>query len=87
MIKMIDEVQGNQCADLIEYLAEHPEGITKGEAMDLLGIANLPGRIFDLRKAGFEIVTAKATKLNRRKKRIYFAIYRLAEHAEGRAEE
>jgi len=41
---------------LLEYLQEHPEGITPLEALRVIGTFRLAARVYDLRKRGHRIV-------------------------------
>ena len=41
---------------LLEYLQEHPEGITPLEALKVIGTFRLAARVYDLRKRGHRIV-------------------------------
>ena len=43
-----------QCVRLVDYFKQR-KGITRLEAMNILGIGNLPARIFDLRESGYVI--------------------------------
>ena len=41
---------------LLEYVQEHPEGITPLEALKVIGTFRLAARVYDLRKRGHRIV-------------------------------
>lgn len=43
-----------QCVRLVDYFKQR-KGITRLEAMNILGIGNLPARIFDLRESGYVV--------------------------------
>ena len=81
--EMMDAVnQGTQNADVLEYMIRY-DGITSREAYKNLGVTRLSARIADLKKAGFEIETTRISTLNRRKKKVFCNVYRLAEYKEG----
>lgn len=46
----------SQADDILEYLREHPEGITPLEALDRFGCMRLAARVSDLRRAGHDVV-------------------------------
>ena len=81
--ELMDSVnQGTQNADVLEYMIRN-DGITSREAYKNLGVTRLSARIADLKKAGFEIDVTRISTLNRRKKKVFCNVYRLAEYKEG----
>jgi len=74
--------QGTQNADVLDYMIQN-DGITSREAYKNLGVTRLSARIADLKKAGFEIEVTRISTLNRRKKKVFCNVYRLAEYKEG----
>lgn len=74
--------QGTQNADVLEYMIQN-DGITSREAYKNLGVTRLSARIADLKKAGFDIEVTRISTLNRRKKKVFCNVYRLAEYKEG----
>ena len=46
----------SQADDILQYLREHPEGISAIEAMEKFGCMRLAARISDIRAAGHEII-------------------------------
>lgn len=54
----------SQCNRLVDYLNEHPKGITQIEALNELGILRLASRISEL-KDDFLIVKETETVMNR----------------------
>ena len=52
--------------------------LTRKQAMDLLGIANLTARVSELRQAGYNVVDTWATERNRYGELVKFKIYSLA---------
>lgn len=57
--------KGTQKSDIIEYLKEHGS-ITRLEAINELGIIELPARISELEKEGFRIPRQEYTGISRR---------------------
>lgn len=57
--------KGTQKSDIIEYLKEHGS-ITRLEAINELGIIELPARISELEKEGFVIPRKEYTGTSRR---------------------
>lgn len=69
----------SQTEQIIRYLKKHPAGLTRVQALEKFECINLPGRICDLRSAGFDIASVWQTKkkLNGDVKR--YVQYRLVE--------
>lgn len=61
---------------VLEHLAAG-KTITAAQAMDQYGIAQLPARIFRLRRRGYPITTVTKTSINRYGEPVHFAEYRL----------
>lgn len=73
----------NQCQRILQYMRDHPDGITTWEAIREFGCTRLPARIADLRRDGFMISKEIQTSKNRYGDNVSFARYRLEEdHAE-----
>lgn len=53
-----------QCARILRHLQTHKKGITDLDAYNLYHIRRLSGRIFDLRKRGFNIETLYDSYVN-----------------------
>ncbi len=53
-----------QCIRLLRHLQTHKKGITDLEAYNLYQIRRLSGRIYDLRKRGFNIETVYDSYVN-----------------------
>lgn len=69
----------SQTEQIIRYLRKHPAGLTRLQALEKFDCINLPGRICDLRQAGFSIASVwrEKKKLNGDVKR--YVQYRLVE--------
>ena len=67
-----------QAAQVLEHLQAGRE-ITSLVAMELYGIIQLPRRIFDLRQAGYNVISDQAMVENRRREIVRISVYRLAE--------
>ena len=65
-----------QNAEILAYL-EAGGGLTPQLALSLFGSFRLGARIWDLRKAGNEIVEERVPVLNRYGKVVYVSLYRL----------
>lgn len=68
----------SQCERILKYLKPKRRTITRAQAMDQLGIANLPARILDLRKEGHAIADRWKTQRNRFGDMTKFKVYFLA---------
>ena len=66
----------NQCEQILDYMQKHGS-ITGMESIGL-GVMNYKGRIFDLRKLGFNIETKQETVVNANGEKKTFARYYLA---------
>ena len=67
----------NQCKKILQYMREHPDGITTWEAIREFGCTRLPARIADLRRDGCMISKEIQTSKNRYGDTVCFARYRL----------
>lgn len=67
---------------LLDYLYDHPEGVTALDTWTLLGIARCASRIFDIKKLGHTIETETVTVHNRYGEPCSVARYRLIEPAD-----
>ena len=65
-----------QAAQVLEHLQSGQE-ITSLVAMELYGIIQLPRRIFDLRQAGYNVISDQAMVENRRREIVRISVYRL----------
>lgn len=54
----------SQCDMMLNHMREHGS-ITSREAMYDYGIGRASGRVFDLRKRGYDVETTMETRLNR----------------------
>ena len=68
----------SQNKQILEHLKTH-RGITSMQAFELYGITRLSGRIFDLRKAGHNIVSIDRDVTNRYGEKCRVAEYRVCE--------
>ena len=66
-----------QCKDILAFMKKHG-GITNWDAITKIDCARLAARIFDLRKAGYEIITDKVCRKTESGKTKHYAVYRLA---------
>lgn len=64
---------------VLTHLKNHKNGITPKTAYERYGIMRLSGRIFELRKAGYNIIRDDITEKNRYGHPVTFARYRLVE--------
>ena len=69
-----------QCDILLQYMQKH--GSITGMESVMLGVMNYKGRIFDLRKAGHEIMTKMETVTNSYGEKKTYARYYLVEEEE-----
>ena len=67
--------QPSQCELIKRHLDEHGS-LTRKEAMNLYGIGNLPARINDMRKAGYDIETVSEKGKNRYGAKTEYGRYR-----------
>lgn len=72
------KVKTRQAFDVLEYLKEHPEGITSKQANDELGITRLSAVILQLKKMGYQIESEIKTGIDRRGQNTWWKVYRLA---------
>ncbi len=68
----------SQCEMMLNHMREHGS-ITSREAMYDYGIGRASGRVFDLRKRGYDVETTMETGLNRYGIPTRYARYTLAE--------
>jgi hypothetical protein len=73
-----------QCEQVLDWM-QRVGPITPAEAIEELGIYRLGARIFDLKRAGWEICAETVCRPNRFGKDIHFARYSLVVH-EGQQE-
>lgn len=66
----------NQCEQLLDYMKTH--GSFTGMESIELGVMNYKGRVNDLRKLGFNIVTKMETRTNAKGEKKTYARYYLA---------
>lgn len=63
--------------DILWHL-QNVGSLTRAEAMSEYGIVELPARIVELKKLGYNITSTRAEKISKRtKKKIHFNIYKL----------
>lgn len=67
----------SQREQILKHLQNHKNGITPMIAFERYGITRLSGRIFELRKQGYEIITDNVTEKNRYGHPMTYARYRL----------
>jgi hypothetical protein len=67
----------NQNEQVLTHLKNHKNGITSKTAFERYGITRLSGRIFELRKMGYNIETDHVTEKNRFGHPVTYARYRL----------
>lgn len=65
-----------QADRVLNYLQEH-QSITAKEALDRLGIAQLPARIWQLRERGYVISTTPKWVKNRYGEKVKIGVYEL----------
>ena len=65
-----------QC-DMVLWHLENVGTLTRAQAMAEYGIVELPARIVELTKRGYNIVSDKGTSVNRFGKTVHFSVYRL----------
>jgi len=66
----------SQATDILNHILENGS-ITDAEAADLFDCYRLGARIYDLRKAGFNIIADKVQKVNGNGKHRTYARYRM----------
>jgi len=66
---------------VLGYLLKHKKGITSLEAQRLFGIMQMPKRIFDLRKEGWEIDSRPEAGKNRFGDPVFYVRYILTGRA------
>lgn len=66
----------SQCERILRHMQDYGQ-ITTKEAFEEYGITRLSGRMYDLRKAGYEITSTIVHGLNRYGEPTHFAVYRL----------
>lgn len=54
-----EPTRATQNATLLEALRNHPEGVTALQALSWLGIYRAGGRVYDLRRMGYQIRTER----------------------------
>ena len=59
-----NETSRNHAAQILAFLKDG-NSITRADSIQLFGCINLPGRIWDLRKDGIEIVSERRKFVNR----------------------
>lgn len=64
---------------VLEYLKTHKKGMTSLDAFNLLGIIQMPKRIWILKKLGYKIETKTETGVNRFGKPVHYTRYTLIE--------
>ena len=69
----------SQTEQIIRYLKKHKTGLTRLQALEKFDCINLPGRICDLREAGFSIATVWKEKKKENGDVKRYAQYRLVE--------
>ena len=62
---------------VLDYLKTHKRGLSALDAVQRLGIMRLSGRIFDLRRAGYDIETITRESKNRYGKTVRYGVYML----------
>ncbi len=67
-----------QNRQVLQFMREH-RGITSMEAFDRFGITRLSGRIFELRREGYDIETVNEESKNRYGRPVRYARYILHE--------
>ena len=67
----------SQRDQILNYLQTHKRGITPQKAFEKYGILRLSGRIYDLKEAGYDIVTNIVEVKNRYGDKCRVAEYRL----------
>lgn len=78
MGRLIDENTMTQKELILDYLKRHKaSGISDTEARDIFGIRRLSGRILDLRRDGYEIITVWKNGKTRYGKKTRYGIYKL----------
>ena len=65
-----------QCERILRHLKDFGS-ISDNEAGDMYGIRRLASRIYDLRKAGFEITSEMVKGKNRYGEPTHYSVYRL----------
>lgn len=78
-IRSVKEKNMNQEQRILRHLQEN-RGITQMEATSLYGILRLSGRIFDLRRQGYNIITTMIDVTNRYGEKCRVAEYRLCQN-------
>lgn len=66
-----------QKAQVLKHLKNHKNGITSMTAFERYGITRLSGRIFELRRDGYDIITDNVTEKNKNGHAVTYARYRL----------
>ena len=72
------ETKTRQAFDVLDYLKDHPEGITSKQANDELGITRLSAVILQLKKMGYLFEDEIKTGIDRRGQSTWWKVYRLA---------
>lgn len=67
----------SQKEQILKHLQNHKNGITSMTAFERYGVTRLSGRIFELRKEGYSIVTDEIVTKNKFGHRVTYARYRL----------
>lgn len=62
---------------VLDYLKKHKEGITSLQAYKMFGIMQMPKRIFNLRKMGYDIKSTPKTGRNRFGAKVSYVVYTL----------
>lgn len=68
---------GGQMADVLDYIEKHG-GISSKQANDDLGITRLSAVVFQLKKRGFVFDEEIKTGIDRRDKKTWWKVYKLA---------
>ena len=78
MKRLIDENTLSQKELILQYLKRHKaSGMSDNDARELFGINRASGRIFDLRKDGYVIVTEYKNGRTRYGKKTRYGVYKL----------
>lgn len=67
----------SQREQILKHLKNHKKGITSMDAFNRYGITRLSGRIFELRKEGYQIITETIYDKNKFGHLVNYARYRL----------
>jgi hypothetical protein len=70
----------SQCGALLQFLEDHPQGITQLDAFTALGICRLSERIRELERSGFNINHTPATVPARNGRTAHAMRYTLDNH-------